>query len=54
MKAVLWAALGLRTMSLVVIFFTGSLALGGMMAVSNTLIGLCCYVIYERVWSGIT
>ena len=34
--------------------FTGSLAVGGMMAVSNTLIGLSCYVIYERVWSGIS
>jgi len=45
-KAVLWAALGLLTMSLVGIFFTGSLAVGGMMAVSNTLIGLCCYVLY--------
>ena len=53
-KAVLWAALGLLTMSLVGIFFTGSLTVGGMMAVSNTLIGLSCYVIYERVWSGIS
>ena len=53
-KAVLWAALGLLTMSLVGIFFTGSLAVGGMMAVSNTLIGLSCYVIYERVWLGIS
>ena len=52
-KAVLWAAIGLVSMSVIGSLFTGSLSVGGMMAVSNTLIGLASYVIYERVWSRI-
>ena len=49
-KAVLWAAIGLVSRSVIGSLFTGSLSVGGMMAVSNTLIGLASYVIYERVW----
>ena len=53
-KAVLWSAIGLVSMSVIGSLFTGSLSVGGMMAVSNTLIGLASYVIYERVWSRIS
>ena len=53
-KAVLWAAIGLVSMSVIGSLFTGLLSVGGMMAVSNTLIGLASYVIYERVWSRIS
>ena len=53
-KAVLWAAIGLVSMSVIGSLFTGSLSVGGMMAVSNTLIGLASYVIYDRVWSRIS
>ena len=53
-KAVLWAAIGLVSMSVIGSLFTGSLSVGGMMTLSNTLIGLAIYVIYERVWSRIS
>ncbi|MDW4550366.1 DUF2061 domain-containing protein [Defluviimonas sp. D31] len=53
LKAILWNALGLLTMSLVGLAMTGSAAVGGAMAVMNTLIGLTCYVAYERVWARI-
>ena len=52
-KAVLWSLLGLLNMCLVGVVMTGSFAVGGMMAVVNTIIGLSCYVLYERLWSRI-
>ena len=52
-KAVLWAALGWVTMGLVGLAFTGSLAAGGTMASVNTVVGLVCYVIYERIWAAV-
>ncbi|MCY1126328.1 DUF2061 domain-containing protein [Frigidibacter sp. RF13] len=52
-KAVLWSLLGLASMALVGALLTGSASLGGVMALINTLIGLCCYVIYERIWAGV-
>ncbi|GAB4300585.1 MAG: hypothetical protein Kow0058_15870 [Roseovarius sp.] len=52
-KAVLWNAIGLVTMSLVGLILTGSAAIGGVMAAANTLIGLVCYVVYERLWARI-
>ena len=52
-KAVLWNAFGLAMMSLVGLVMTGSAAIGGMIAIINTVIGLTCYVVYERVWARI-
>lgn len=52
-KAVLWNALGLVVMGVVGLVMTGSVALGGAMAVLNTAIGLACYIVYERIWSRI-
>ena len=52
-KAVLWNAMGLFMMSLVGLLMTGSIAMGGAMAVINTCIGLTTYILYERVWSRI-
>lgn len=52
-KAVLWNLLGLGSMVLVGFLATGSLALGGGMALANTGVGLVCYVIYERLWAKI-
>ena len=52
-KAILWNVLGLLSMAGVGYAATGSLAVGGGLAVTNTTIGFICYVIYERVWSGI-
>jgi len=52
-KAVVWNVIGLTVMLGVGFAFTGSIALGGAMAMINTAIGLCSYVLYERVWSRI-
>ena len=52
-KALLWNAIGLAMMAVVGLVMTGSVMVGGAMAVINSVIGLTCYVIYERVWAGI-
>lgn len=52
-KAILWNLMGLLSMAGVGYAATGSLALGSGLAVANTLVGFICYVIYERVSSGI-
>lgn len=52
-KAVLWNVMGLTVMALVGLATTGSLAVGGLMAVINTSIGFVMYIFYERIWSGI-
>jgi len=53
-KALLWNAIGLAVMSLVGLVLTGSAAIGGIMALVNTAIGLISYVLYERVWARIS
>ena len=52
-KAVIWNIIGLSVMALVGLVVTGSLAVGGMMAVINTALGFVTYLIYERVWARI-
>ena len=52
-KAVIWNILGLVTMTLVGLVATGSAAIGGTLAIVNTVIGFSLYVLYERVWAGI-
>ncbi|WP_170509319.1 DUF2061 domain-containing protein [Ruegeria arenilitoris] len=53
-KAIIWNAMGLAVMTVVGLFATGSAAIGGALAVVNTAIGLTLYVIYERIWAGIS
>ncbi|WP_170338305.1 DUF2061 domain-containing protein [Ruegeria arenilitoris] len=53
-KAIIWNAMGLAVMTVVGLFATGSVAIGGALAVVNTAIGLTLYVIYERIWAGIS
>ncbi|MES0824158.1 DUF2061 domain-containing protein [Ruegeria sp. SCP11] len=53
-KAVLWNIMGLFVMTLVGLVATGSAAVGGTLAIVNTAIGLTMYVIYERIWAGIS
>ncbi|WP_170383017.1 DUF2061 domain-containing protein [Ruegeria atlantica] len=53
-KAVVWNAIGLVMMTLVGLVATGSAAVGGTLAIVNTAIGLTMYLIYERIWAGIT
>lgn len=45
--------MGLAVMTLVGLIATGSVAVGGAVAMVNTAIGLTMYVIYERIWAGI-
>lgn len=52
-KAVAWNLLGLMMMSLVGLVMTGSVALGGTIAIINAILGLSCYFVYERVWNSI-
>jgi len=52
-KALLWNVIGLAVMAFVGLVLTGSIAIGGVMAATNTVIGLISYVIYERAWARI-
>lgn len=52
-KGLIWIALGMVTMSLVGLLFTGSVAVGGTMALVNSGIGFVSYVLYERFWSTV-
>ncbi len=52
-KAVVWTAIGLICMCVVGLIFTGSIAVGGAMAVINAGLGLLTYLVYERVWARI-
>lgn len=52
-KALIWQALGLVLMILVGWALTGSAAVGGGIALTNTLIGFVSYVLYERLWARI-
>lgn len=52
-KAVFWQVLGLISMVIVGYLFTGSMRVGGLMAVANAIIGLSFYVVYERLWARI-
>jgi uncharacterized membrane protein len=52
-KGVVWNLIGLAMMTLVGVAATGSMAVGGTLAMVNTGIGLVMYFLYERVWSGI-
>lgn len=52
-KAVIWSLMGLATMAIVGAVATGSMAVGGVVALVNTGIGLVMYLAYERVWAAI-
>jgi uncharacterized membrane protein len=46
--------MGLAVMTGVGLIATGSAAVGGAVALVNTAIGLTMYVVYERIWAGIS
>jgi len=52
-KALIWNIIGLASMVLVGFLATGSVALGGAMALINTAIGFTLYLVYERLWSRV-
>lgn len=53
-KAIVWNVMGLATMTLVGLIATGSAAVGGALALVNTAIGLTLYIVYERIWAGVS
>ena len=52
-KAIVWNLIGLAMMSLVGLLMTGSVAVGGAIAVVNAAIGLSSYFVYERIWARV-
>lgn len=52
-KSVLWTAFGLVVMAAVGFAFTGSVTVGGGMALVNSALGFVTYLLYERLWAGI-
>ncbi|PWE33848.1 hypothetical protein DDZ14_04090 [Maritimibacter sp. 55A14] len=52
-KAIFWNLLGFALMTSVGLVMTGSVSLGGTMALVNTATGLVCYLVYERLWANI-
>lgn len=52
-KALIWNAIGFAIMSIVGFLATGSFAVGGVMALVNTGLGLSMYVAYERIWERV-
>ncbi|PCJ10573.1 MAG: hypothetical protein COB16_00770 [Rhodobacteraceae bacterium] len=52
-KALIWNIIGLASMALVGFLATGSVAVGGAIALINTAIGFTLYLLYERLWSRI-
>lgn len=53
LKAILWQAIGLISMTGIGYVTTGSLQQGSTFAAYSTVIGLITYVLYERIWSRI-
>ncbi|MCW1949740.1 MAG: DUF2061 domain-containing protein [Octadecabacter sp.] len=52
-KALIWNLIGLFSMAVVGLIATGSMAVGGAMALVNAVLGLSMYVLYERVWNRV-
>lgn len=52
-KAVSWQVLGLITMTLLALIFTGNIASAGGLALGGALSGFVFFVIHERVWARI-
>lgn len=53
-KAIIWNVIGLVMMCIVGFVATGSIKVGGAMALINAVLGLTCYVVYERVWAQVS
>jgi uncharacterized membrane protein len=53
-KAVVWQLMGIIVMLTISFILTGSLGLGGAIALLNAAVGLLTYLIYERVWDRIS
>ncbi|KZL12700.1 MULTISPECIES: DUF2061 domain-containing protein [Pseudovibrio] len=52
-KSVTWQVMGLFTMTLIGFIFTGSVTLGGGIAIVSSTLGFIFYFLHEMVWSNI-
>ncbi len=52
-KSLVWTLMGVLIMAGVGFAFTGSLAVGGGMAVINAGLGFVTYLFYERIWASV-
>ena len=50
LKGVSWQAIGLVTTTVTAFLLTGSVATGGMMAISSAILGMILFVLHERAW----
>ena len=50
LKAGIWMLIGWIMMCITGLFFTGSVKIGLDIAITNSLIGLVLYFVYERFW----
>jgi len=53
-KATLWNLVGFLMMAVVGLTWTGSVAVGGAIALINTAVGFACYLVYERIWTRVS
>lgn len=54
LKAVIWQVMGLFVMVIIAYLYTGSWTAGSALGGINFLVGMCSYVIYERVWAKVS
>ena len=52
-KAASWQVLGIVTMLVLGVLFTGSFSSGGALALLSSLLGFVSYLLHERVWASI-
>lgn len=52
-KSVTWQVMGLFSMTLIGFVFTGSVTLGGGIAIVSSILGFIFYFLHEMVWSNI-
>lgn len=52
-KAVTWQIIGVLSMTLIGLIFTGSLRRGGGIALAGAAVGVVVYILHERIWARI-
>ncbi|SFU05147.1 Uncharacterized membrane protein [Pseudovibrio denitrificans] len=52
-KSVTWQVMGLVSMTLIGFVFTGSVTVGGSIAIVSSILGFIFYFLHELVWSNI-
>lgn len=52
-KAITWQALGLLVMIGITYAITGSVAEGGLIAISSAVVGMITFMLHERLWARV-